>query len=106
MLEHETLTSEKGPGRVEKVRDGGLAAAGRQKGEPVINTWEEGKRQGMKGNTAPLQSRTWLFKTHVQRETSRYENSRTLQLTTTDIHQLLVGDGNVSSKSKVLCEVE
>ena len=39
-LEHETLTSEKGPGRVEKVRDGGLAAAGRQKGEPVINTWE------------------------------------------------------------------
>ncbi|KYN28825.1 Netrin-A [Trachymyrmex cornetzi] len=54
-LEHETLTSEKGPGRVEKIRDGSLAAAGRQKGEPVINTWE--KCRGMKGNTAPLQSR-------------------------------------------------
>jgi len=39
-LEHETLTSEKEPGRVEKVWDGGLAAVGRQKGEPVINTWE------------------------------------------------------------------
>ncbi|KYN42785.1 Netrin-A [Trachymyrmex septentrionalis] len=53
-LEHETLTSEEGPGRVEKVRDGG-----------------EGKRRGMKGNTAPLQSRNEGTNDSLSPETSR-----------------------------------
>ena len=64
------------------------------------------KAPGNEGKHGATSISTWLFKTHVQRETSRYENSRTLQLTTTDIHQPLVGDGNVSSKFKVLCEME